>query len=301
MMKYLLLSGLLTGAQLFLAQSKDLYFVKENDSITTVRDSNNKIIIPAYVDGNYRSASKEKIEEELVIINEQFGKFKIYNREGKFLFVPSLFDFGVEFREGYIPFIENGKYGLANKQGVKVIPAQYDYLEHPENGVVLACKLCRFDRSTDPEHPPLVDGTWFWLTNKGVVLGSKMYEQRGMPSEIFSTSVMDYNGEYQKVLSYFNQRKEAIKRKLKIKDEFVKFQVAYPPTSYFPYYHVKLYYQIGEKFATSFDGDEYVNYYVSKDLKHFLVFFEEWQELNDGKENYVDVKKRYVDVDTWLK
>lgn len=301
MVRCIILSAALAAAQFFFAQNKKLYYVKENDSMTTVRDANNAIVIPAYLDGDFREDKKVEVETDVVITYERFLKTKVYNRKGLFLFEPALFDYSVVFKEGYIPFKENGKYGLANKEGRKVIPAKYDYLAHPEDGVVFACYNCTFDRKADPEHPPLTGGTWLWMNTAGRVHYSLLYEQVANWPGLKEKWVRSYDNAEKIILSYFNDHQKFIQNKLKLDNSEVKFEVVYQPTVYMPYYHVKLYYSDGNKFLTGFDDDEFVNFYVSKDLKQYLVFFEEWQELNDGKENYTAVKKRYVDVDAWLK
>ena len=300
MVRCVLLGATLAITQLFYAQNQKLFYVKENDSMTTVRDENNKIVIPAYVDGDFRTEDKEEVTDDIVFTYERFLKTKVYNRKGEFLFEPALFDYSALFKEGYIPFKENGKYGLANREGKKVIAATYDYMAHPEDGVVFACNNCRFDRKVDPEHPPLVEGTWLWLDTKGKVLDSKLYAQLTLfPSPLPQIERL-YNSDETTILSHFDALKSRIKSKLKIQDEAIKFEVVYKPTLFKPYYHVKLYKEMGGKFMTDFDDQEFENFYVSKDLKTYLVLFEEWQELNVGKEKYIDVKKKYADVYEFL-
>lgn len=283
------------------AQTSPLYFVKENDSMTSVRDAKNNIVIPAFEDGGFHNEKKTLIDSEIIVVSERYLHFKAYDRTGKFLFEPAVFDFSVVFKEGYTPFKKESKYGLANKEGQIVIPAKYDYMGYPEDGVVEACFGCKFDRGADPEHPPLTGGTWLWMNTEGRVYYSLLYEQLSNWPGPKEKWVRTYDNSEKIILSYFNDHKKAIQKKLKLDDVEVKFEVVYQPTAYTPYYHVKLYYSNGDKFLTGFDDDEFVNFYVSKDLKQYLVFFEEWQESMVDGETQVKVIKIYTDVETWLK
>lgn len=125
------------------------YFVDKKTELVGVKNSQGKIIIPA----QYRNpvgwerykqpiANHEREIEFLFSIKQlnnpnslSMAGGDVYDRKGKYLYSPLWFDMGLDYWiEGRRRFVENGKVGFVNRQGKKVIPAQYQSVSSFWNG-----------------------------------------------------------------------------------------------------------------------------------------------------------------------
>ncbi|MES2701366.1 MAG: hypothetical protein V4649_01950 [Bacteroidota bacterium] len=149
-----------------LAQKDDLYFFCTPDSaVFGVRNAAGVVVIPA----RYHAFGYEcgmKITSREIILWDTAGPYphdslffsygvKVFNRQGKFLYSPYWFDNMPDYYvEGLRRFVENGKMGMADRFGNKIIPAKYNMLDPPYRGYILACLNCRYALWTyiDEEH-----------------------------------------------------------------------------------------------------------------------------------------------------
>lgn len=288
---------------IFLAktQVKDkIYLIKENDSTLIVKDVNNKEVIPRFKINWFQDELKKEITTDLILIQENFIDYKIYDRNGKFLFKPSVFDFSVEFSEGHFAFEENGKQGLANKEGKKVIAAEYDYMGFLNHGVVQACKDCYWDRSKDEEHPPLVGGTWYWLDKNGEVLGQKKYNEQIVESEFYDVS-FKYNSKEKEIVENLNIYLPEISRKLKMEYKRTCIELVYSPTLYSPYYHLKIFEKRNYGYSFHFDSDVFTNFYFDPKTNRYFAYYEKYSVSKKNGEEYFRIKTFKQSLKKWLK
>lgn len=279
-------------------QETKLFFVKENDSTISVRNDKNKIIIPPFHILWEAYEQKEEIKTDLILVHESVINYKIYDREGKFLFTPTIFDYSVVFSEGHVAFEENRKQGLANKEGKVTIPAEYDYMGFLTNGVVDACKDCYFDRKTDPEHPPLINGTWFQLDKNGNILDTKQYPEK-------LKSNLDHQFKYSEkeieILKKITSYKSKIADKIKQQKEEIKFEIVYPPTKYEPHYHIKLYNKYSNSWHATFDDQAENNFFYDPKTDTLYGQYEVTKISKKSGEEYYDTRVKKQPIEKWLK
>ncbi|SSY70848.1 WG repeat-containing protein [Alysiella crassa] len=125
------------------AHSAELhYFVDKNSGLVGVKNRAGKIIIPAKhrfaeLWGRYqRPIANHQYEIEFLGRPDNLPEpsspavsiaGSVYNRDGKFLYHAQWFDNGLDlWSEGKRRFVENGKIGFVNRDGEKIIAAQYD-------------------------------------------------------------------------------------------------------------------------------------------------------------------------------
>ncbi len=125
------------------AQADELrYFVDKKSGLVGVKNHAGKVIIPAqygFADlwGRYeRPIAGHQYEIEFLgSIREKHQTDSpaahpvgdVYNRDGKFLYTAQWFDNGFDlWSEGKRRFVEKGKIGFVNREGEKIIAAQYD-------------------------------------------------------------------------------------------------------------------------------------------------------------------------------
>ena len=279
------------------AQNKRLFLYKENDSTLSVRDQNNQILIPPYRYYGSISDKKEELVNDLLLISKSPADYELYNRDGKFLFNTTVFDFMAEFQEGHIGIAKNGKQGLITKEGLVVIPAEYDWIGFLTNGIVEACKKCYFDRSKDPEHPPLVGGTWFQLNRYGDILDQYEFGESRKQIDIYPYA---YSEHQKKLLERFNKFKNEIANKLKLNPEDIKFEITYEPTKHNPYYHIKLY-QWHNGWTTYFDSEPLFNFQFDLKTESFIGFYKKTKLYKKNGEEIFEVETIKQPIEKWLK
>lgn len=163
----LLISLILLNASGFAQKKRDLfYFLSKKDSLLGVKDQEGNIVIPAkHINLAFAAEDFAKpITEQTIIMlpkneperTQPYNYGLAYNREGKVLYAPYLYDNGPDYlEEGLSRFVENGKIGFVDRAGKKVIPAQWDWVSPFEYGIAKACTNCFLDYTKDQEHPPL--------------------------------------------------------------------------------------------------------------------------------------------------
>ena len=165
---------------LFAQRQEPLYYFIINDSLVGVKDKNGKIIIPAKYRGGMNYEMGSKVPPGLINFFEYFdkpstsrpsGRWKTFDRDGNYLYEPCLFEFAPdEIYEGLSRFRENGKIGYANREGKKIISAQFDFAGWFTLGTSIFCNGCYRDTAEDIEHPPLVAGIFGIINRQGKIL-----------------------------------------------------------------------------------------------------------------------------------
>ncbi|RKR11946.1 WG repeat protein [Flavobacterium sp. 90] len=307
MKKIFLLLLILNQFSVF-SQTDKLYYFIEKDSLLGVKNQNGKIIIPAaytLIPSIYDGILKEEIKGNLIPFWVIKDGLKMYDRKGNFLFEPYMFDAGFDdFSEGYMRFVENKKLGFANRNGVKVIPAQYDWVSHMNFGFTEYCNGCYFDYSKDEEHPSIVGGTWGYIDKNGVEI--KPTEKRNHPKDFetekhqFIPYQFVYNKKEKQILDFFEKRKTQIIKIYKInclKKELY-FEIIEKPSDLNPFYKIKTFEICDQYFQGANENyDECKIFKVSADGKNFFVTY---MDLVDH-EKYSEYVERKIPVDEWIK
>lgn len=290
------------------SQTDKLYYFTEKDSLLGVKNQNGKIIIPAtynLIPSIYDRISKQEIKDKLLFFFPFKGGPKAYDRKGNFLFEPFMFDAGFDdFNEGYMRFVENKKVGFADQNGAKIIPAQYDWVSTMNFGFAEYCNGCYFDRSQDPEHPPLVGGTWGYINKNGVEI--KPTEKRNHPKDFetekhqFIPYQFVYNEEGKQILDFFEKRKDKIIEIYEIdclkKDLY--FEIIEKPSDLDPFYKIKTFEICDQYFRGANENyDEYKIFKVSADGKNFFVTYMDYVQ----HKKYSEYVERKIPVDKWIK
>lgn len=285
MTKLLLFFFIFTSSYCF-SQEEQLFYFVEKDSLIGVKNQKGTIIIQPkkLIFPDYEGINGTEIKDKVLFFMTSFEGVKAYNRKGEFLFVPYIFDAGIDyFREGFIRFTENKKMGLADANGNKVIEAKYDFISSMNFGVVSYCNGCYWDTKKDEEHPPLVGGTWGFMNRKGEEIIPTLV--RNHPKDIqkednkFIPYQFKYNEEEERILNYFYARKDAISKILNANcigcDSYqMAFEIVEKPDKESNYYKVKLYEILdGKAVMGSDDEEEYKNFTVTADGNHFYVHY----------------------------
>jgi hypothetical protein len=104
------------------------------------------------------------------------GGWAYFNRHGLIVVQDvATFDNGASsFHSGLVRVVRNSKWGLANSQGLFVVPLKYDgMLEYEEsNKGWRVCTGCR--EVSDGEHSWSEGGEWHWLDRLGKVAGKAL-------------------------------------------------------------------------------------------------------------------------------
>ena len=290
------------------SQTERLSYYIEKDSLLGVKNESGKIIIPAaytLVPSLYDGILKEEIKENLIYFFPLQEGPKVYDRNGNFLFEPFMLDSGFDyFSEGYMRFNENKKVGFANQNGVKVIPAQYDWVSPMNFGFAHYCNGCYFDSSQDPEHPILVGGTWGYVDKNGLKI--ELSNQRNHPKDFETEShqfipyQFVYNEKEKQILAFFEKQKASIIKIFKmdctVKDLY--FEIVERPSKSEPFYIVKTFETCDQYFNGANETyDDYKIFKVSEDGKSFYVTY---LDLVNHKE-YSEYAERKIPLDKWIK
>ncbi|TPG31346.1 WG repeat-containing protein [Flavobacterium pectinovorum] len=290
------------------SQTDKLYYFIEKDSLLGVKNQNGKIIIPAaytLIPSVYNGIQKQEIKDQLLFFYPLKDGPKVYDRNGNFLFEPYMFDAGFDdFNEGYMRFVENKKVGFANRNGVKIVPAQYDWVSTMNFGFAEYCNGCYFDRSKDPEHPPLVGGIWGYIDKNGIEI--KPTEKRNHPKDIetekhqFIPYQFVYNEKEKQILDFFEKRKDKIIEinSLDCPRGNVYFEIIEKPSSSVPFYKIKTYQSCVQYLSNANETfDDFRFFSVSANGKEFYVTYNVMVDYKNYSEN---VQKK-IPVDEWIK
>lgn len=290
------------------SQTEKLFYFVEKDSLIGVKNQDGKVIVPAkYLFMLYPEEinTKEEIKDRLLFLLPIKEGPKAYDRKGNFLFEPYMFDAGFDdFNEGYMRFKENKKVGFADKNGSKVVPAKYDWVSTMNFGFANFCNGCYFDTSKDPEHPPLVGGTWGFVGKNGVEIIPT--EKRNHPKDFeteknqFIPYQFEYNEKEKEILAFFEKRKESISQiyDFNCDPKNIYFEIVEKPSEFDPFYKIKTFEFCDTYISDSNENyDDYKFFKVSEDGKNFYVTH---IDLVNHKK-YSEYVERKIPVDKWLK
>lgn len=294
LMKSILFFLLFLQCHSIMAQTEEpLHYFITKDSLVGIKNSKGKIIIPANNRWLFDVKNGEKVKGFLIhlmedsdtssAVNNGFGK--TYNRKGEFLYRPYMFDNGPDYlREGLSRFVENGKIGFANRQGTKVIPAQFDFVSEFKLGTAEFCMGCYFDRTKDQEHPRLRGGYYGMINKKGNILINRIFGDSASANwrKIDSLKQQFYTKEFQytpfekSLINKLHPYKKAIEKEYfnaNSSSSSLVFHIVEKPSPGFPYYVIYSMEKVGDDI---YGGSWGLEFYVSKDGKT-LYFFDEWE------------------------
>jgi len=302
-LKQVLLVLLIVLSEAIFAQPQEpLYYFITKDSLVGVKDNKGKIIIPAKHRWMFDRENGEKVPNGIINLY-----FAAYSRNGEFLYTPLIYDFSPdEIHEGATRFTENGKTGYVNRQGKKIIPAQFEFTWPFSLGTAKFCKGCYFDRKKDVEHPPLTGGAYGFIDRKGKVLIDQIvfdttYIFWNKLDSITQTLYPDqfrYSDFEKKLVEKFDPYKKEIEKEYfsnwtsSSESRSLVFDIVEKPSLDFPYYVIYSRELIGKKISG--DSWDRLQFYVSKNGKNTyyidndtLITFSKWYSL------YINGKREY--------
>lgn len=297
---------LLLISHLTFSQTEKLFYYSEKDSLLGVKNQNGKIIVPADVTwGTFMYKDTIEIKSSIFLLSFKNKGDLYFDRNGNYLFKTALAALGYsDFHEGYILYEDNGKSGLANRLGNKIISAKYDYISPMNFGFAQYCNGCYWDTSKDEEHPPLVGGVWGFVDRNGKEI--KTTTKRNHPKDIetkehqFIPYQFKYNKTEQEILAFFEKRKNQI---IKINgfncsDKKLFFEIVEKPSEFDSFYKIKTF-ELCNKYPNGADEnyDDFKNFKVSADGNFFYVVY---MDLVNYKE-YSEYIERKIPVDKWIK
>lgn len=294
------------ASSLSFSQTEKLFYYIEKDSLLGVKNQNGKIIVLADITWSSDGYNeKNEIKSSIFLLSFKNKGDLYFDRKGNYLFKTALAALGYsDFHEGYILYENNGKSGLANRLGNKIIPAKYDYIFPMNFGFAQYCNGCYWDTSKDEEHPPLVGGVWGFVDRNGKEISAT--SKRNHPKDIetkehtFIPYQFKYNKKEQEILAFFEKRKSQIIKinGLNCSDQTLFFEIVEKPSEFRPFYIIKTF-ELCDKFPNGADEtyDEYKIFKVSADGKEFYILY---TDLVDYKKYSQYVERKFF-VDDWIK
>jgi hypothetical protein len=294
------------ASSLSFSQTEKLFYYIEKDSLLGVKNQNGKIIVPADITWSSNGYNeKTEIKSSIFLLSFKNKGDSYFDRKGNYLFKTALAALGYsDFHEGYILYEDDEKSGLANRQGNKIIPAQYDYISPMNFGFAQYCNGCYRDTSKDEEHAPLVGGIWGFVDRNGKEITTT--PRRNHPKDIetkehtFIPYQFKYNKKEQEILAFFEKRKNQIVKinGLNCSDQTLFFEIIEKPSDFRPFYIIKTF-ELCDKFPNGADEtyDEYKIFKVSADGKEFYVLYTDLVDY----EKYSQFVERKILVDDWIK
>lgn len=129
---------LLSAATISFAQKSADYLVpytveNKDGEFMGYKNRNGKVIIPA----KFITVMTEKFYKMAIVLNKSFRWVGI-DRNEKEVLEPVMYDNGPDYvQEGLFRFKEKYKMGFANLDGLKVIPARFDFVEPFDHGLAM--------------------------------------------------------------------------------------------------------------------------------------------------------------------
>ncbi len=280
---FLLFFNLFLKAQTRISQQKLYYFIAK-DSLLGVKNGIGKIIIPAVHYNFDDHKNRDLVPEGLIyltrekdISHEPHTAGYVYNRKGKFLFAPYMFDNGPDcICEGLTRFVKNKKMGFADRSGKIIIQAKYDYVSEFDYGIASFCKGCEF--VYEHEHLHFKGGDWGYVNKKGeelkVTTQAATTKDQSVDSIHYLPYQFSYNELEKKIIDSFN--KLSVISKIHFVNYYshpdsnemkLHYEIVERPSPAFPYYHVKTFeYSKGHGYY----GDDFsdTNFFVTKDGRY---------------------------------
>lgn len=315
-MKKLLLTILLTPIISFSQTKEDLHYFKSKDSLVGVKDKAGKIIVPAQFKIFSFLKDGDPVEGETILFDgskegekpEKNAWGYVYDRKGKFLYQPFLYDNGADyFSEGLRRLVKNGKVGFADRNGNTVIVAEHDFAFPFNYGYATFCDGCDWEKTND-EHRAIVGGKWGIMNVKGQTVQplAKPSEQDVEIDGKYYPNPFQYNEKEKNILQFFEKQKKKLSDlyyvnfydKLSEKEKNLFFEIVERPKENFPYYQVNTYdYRKKDldmlyrfKFLVSEDGK---TFYAIEDFNEKKIPFENW--LKEEIKNAEDFQKEHKD------
>lgn len=248
---------------LLAAQEKLYYFMDPKDSLIGVKDDKGRVVIPPKGAPVMYFEPGEPITDALINLFDidptdngtalSFGS--TYNRKGQFLYRPLAYDNGPDyFEEGLARCVQQGKVGFVNEQGKVVIRPQWDWVSPFNYGYAFACNGCYWDRSKDPEHPPMAfreNAKTFYINREGKSV--QLMQQRKTAKDLpmdggFLPYPFKYTEREQKILDEMDAMEVLSKirnanhaSKQEGKDALLQFELVGRPSTMSPYYKIQGY------------------------------------------------------------
>ncbi|MGH1517781.1 WG repeat-containing protein [Chryseobacterium sp. JK1] len=316
-MKKLLLTILLLPILSFSQEKEILKYFKSKDSLVGVKNQNGKIIIPAQFKVFSYLEDGELVEGETIHFDgDKVGQQReknawgyIYDRKGKFLYQPFLYDNGADyFSEGVRRLVKNGKVGFADRNGKIVIQPEHDFVSPFNYGYAVFCDGCDWEKTND-EHKSIVGGKWGVMNTHGQTVQPLVhYSDKDVDIDgKYYPNPFQYNEKEKNILQLFNQQSKKLSgiyyvnfsNKLSDDEKKLFFEIVERPKENFPYYQVNTYdYRKKEldmlyrfKFLVSEDGK---TLYAIDDFNEKKKPFAEW--LKEEIKSAEDFQKAHPDT-----
>lgn len=135
------------------------------------KNQEGKAVIPA----DYEMAFTEDFSNKIAFVATGEGIMAI-DQTGTPVLAPFVIDNGPdELQEGLFRFVEKEKFGFADKDGYKVIPAKFDFVGSFREALAPFCKGCTAKK--DGEMTTWGGGKWGYLSKNGQVAIEAIYDQ----------------------------------------------------------------------------------------------------------------------------
>ncbi|MFZ4929301.1 WG repeat-containing protein [Chryseobacterium sp. Mn2064] len=295
-MKKILFTILLVPILSFSQKKENLYYFKSKDSLVGVKNQTGKIIIPAQFRIFSVLNDGEKVEGETIHFDgEKVGQEReknawgyIYDRKGKFLYQPFLYDNGADyFSEGARRLVKNGKVGFADRNGKIVIQPEHDFVSPFNYGYAVFCDGCDWEKTND-EHKSIVGGKWGVMNTKGQTV-QPLTQHSGNDVEIdgkYYPNSFQYTEKEKNILQFFNQQSKKLSdiyyvnffNKFSDDEKKLFFEIVERPMENFPYYQVNTY----DYRKKELDMLYRFKFLVSEDGKTFYAI----EDYNDKKKPF---------------
>lgn len=248
-----------------LAQAAELrYFVSKTSGLVGVKNRAGKIIIPAQhgsaqfwlryqrpiADHQYEIEFRDSPDDLPKPSSPAVGVAgSVYNRYGKFLYHVQGFDGGMDlWSEGKRRFVENGKIGFVNREGEKIIAAQYDNAGHFNFGYAQVIigkvkKKCLLPSDCEKYIYVADEGAdAFVINERGERISGSLKPQADSDIQIgdlyYPMPLKAENRLENKIMANI----ERLKPKLNKNKENRLYAISARPTAHFPYYEISEYY-----------------------------------------------------------
>ncbi len=149
------------------------------------RDQSGNIVIKQ----KYSNVFSE-FEGKIAFVEDKKEGIVAIDRKGRIVLKPYIFDNGPDYiSDGLFRFVEKDKFGFANADGKKVIPAQFDFANpFDDNGRAEFCMGCRLVIKPGREHKDIEGGKWGLINESGKVIVPPQYEHNQLYEHYYPNS-----------------------------------------------------------------------------------------------------------------
>lgn len=300
-------------------EQKKLFYFLSPDSLLGVKDEKGAIIIPAthyFLPIAYDDFLVPINDSILILVPKPAVNLKdpkpyglAYNRNGKVLYAPYLFDNGPDYlEEGLSRYVENGKIGFVNRYGEKVIKAQWDWVSPFEYGIARACNGCFIDYSKDVEHPSLdlSKASTYYIDKSGRTLQALQKKQSKHDQTIdsiflpYQFSYSPFESNLLKKLNDLNLISKAhfvnYYDRLTKEEKQLHFEIVERPSNDFPYYIINAFRYDADGAYRKADNPDLLFYATEIGDIYQIPYgnLEEKVPLNEWLSNYDANARRYL-------